>query len=311
MVGENSARSKIVNALTIDVEDYFHVAAFSKVISRSSWDQLEYRAEKNTCSLLNLLDQHGVHATFFVLGWVAKRSPALVRLILKAGHEIASHGMDHALVYRQTQAEFQAETADAKALLEDICGVQVRGYRASTYSITKQSLWALDVLCNLGFEYDSSIFPIRHDKYGIAGASPVPSRLQTPGGHEIVEFPLSTVAILGATIPVAGGGYFRQLPYAVTRYGLNKLNVKLNRPFVFYLHPWEIDIGQPRVSASWFSRYRHYTNIERTEERLKKLLQEFRFGCMGDVLAGLGLIGARVRPIGYKGDRMANLAEVR
>lgn len=280
----------MINAMTIDVEDYFHVAALSKVIQRSSWDKMEYRAEANTQRLLQLFEQAGIKATFFVLGWVARRSPQLVRQIHAAGHEIASHGWSHQLVFNQTPEEFSQETRDSKALLEDICGERVRGYRASTYSITSRSLWALDVLCELGFDYDSSIFPIHHDVYGIPDAPVSPSVIRSPSGSEITEFPMSTARVLGARLPVSGGGYFRLLPYRLVSAGLRQINEEGKRPFVFYLHPWEIDPQQPRIKAGFLSRLRHYTNLRQTEDRLRKLLEEFRFDSMSRVLGNLGLL---------------------
>jgi polysaccharide deacetylase family protein (PEP-CTERM system associated) len=280
----------IENAMTVDVEDYFHVSAFSETIDRNDWATLEYRVETNTNRLLQLFADRGVSATFFVLGWVASRSPQLVQAIQRAGHEIASHGMSHKLIYMQSRDEFTRESAEAKALLEDLTGQAVSGYRAASYSITKKSLWALDVLCELGFKYDSSIFPIRHDLYGIPGAPMAPTRISAPSGASIVEFPLSTVNMFGVRVPVSGGGYFRLLPYSLTRAGLYKLNTKLQRPFVFYLHPWEIDTGQPRIGGRWLSRFRHYTNIERCEARLSKLMTEFRFTTMFSVLSDLGLL---------------------
>jgi polysaccharide deacetylase family protein (PEP-CTERM system associated) len=272
------------------VEDYFHVSAFAQTIDRNDWARLEYRAEKNTDRLLELFADEGISATFFILGWVALRSPQLVKTIQRAGHEVASHGMSHKLIYTQSREEFVEETTKSKALLEDLTGVAVAGYRAASYSITQKSLWALDVLCELGFLYDSSIFPIRHDLYGIPGAPTVPSCIKAPSGASIVEFPLSTVPIFGLRLPVSGGGYFRLLPYALTRAGLRRLNGRLTRPFVFYLHPWEIDVGQPRIGGRWLSRFRHYTNIDRCEARLLRLMSEFRFTTMRCVLADLGLL---------------------
>jgi polysaccharide deacetylase family protein (PEP-CTERM system associated) len=279
----------IENAMTVDVEDYFHVSAFSETIDRKDWATLEYRAEANTNKLLQLFADRGVSATFFVLGWVASRSPQLVRTIQCAGHEVASHGMSHRLIYTQSREEFTRETAESKAMLEDLTGKAVVGYRAASYSITRKSLWALDVLCEQGFRYDSSIFPIRHDLYGIPGAPVAPGRISAPNGSSIVEFPLSTVDVLGIRVPVSGGGYFRLLPYPLTRAGLRRLNLRLLRPFVFYLHPWEVDTGQPRIGARWLSRFRHYTNIENCEARLSQLMAEFRFTTMHRVLSNLGL----------------------
>jgi polysaccharide deacetylase family protein (PEP-CTERM system associated) len=286
------AVAPIVNAMTVDVEDYFHVAALAKSIDRSSWDQMEYRAEASTRRLLDLFEESDIHATFFVLGWVARRSPDLIREIARRGHEVASHGMSHKLVYNQTPEEFSSETYESKALLEDIIGARVLGYRASTYSITRRSLWALDILHEAGFEYDSSIFPIRHDTYGIPDAPQSPSRIATPKGASIVEFPMSTAPMFGTRIPVSGGGYFRLLPYWLTRSGLAKLNGELNRPFIFYLHPWEVDPEQPRVRTSLKSRLRHYTNLDRCEPRLRRLIGEFRFGRVRDVLTNAALLPA-------------------
>jgi polysaccharide deacetylase family protein (PEP-CTERM system associated) len=293
--------SPITNAMTVDVEDYFHVAALAQSIERSQWDSMEYRAEANTHRLLELFDRSGIKATFFVLGWVAKRSPGLVRDLHRAGHEIASHGMSHKLVYNQTPEEFAAETYEAKALLESIIGEPVLGYRASTYSITRRSLWALDILHEAGFEYDSSIFPIRHDLYGIPDAPLEPARISTPKGASMVEFPMSTAPMFGAKLPVSGGGYFRLLPYWLTRRGLRTVN-RLGRPFIFYLHPWEIDPAQPRVRTSWKSRFRHYTNLARCEKRLKQLISEFRFAPVRDVLRARNfLTDSASRPILARG----------
>lgn len=286
------ATAPVVNAMTVDVEDYFHVAALAKVIDRDQWDGMEYRAEESTRRLLDLFAATGVRATFFVLGWVARRSPQLVREIQRGGHEIASHGMSHKLVFNQERAEFFAETRDSKALLEDITGQPVDGYRASTYSITRKSLWALDVLCDLGFRYDSSIFPIRHDVYGIPDAPIRPSVITAPQGTRIVEFPMSTASMAGLRVPVCGGGYFRLLPYWFTRTGLRSINASGERPFVFYLHPWEVDPDQPVIEAGWKSKFRHYTNLRRTESRLRQLIADFRFAPVRRVLEGLDLLPA-------------------
>ncbi len=280
----------ICNAMTIDVEDYFHVAALAGAIRPAEWDSQEYRAEASTRRLLNLLGKRDIRATFFVLGWVARRSPELVREIHRAGHEVACHGMSHKLVYTQSPDEFHRETCDSKALLEDLIGEPVLGYRAATYSITSESMWALDIILEAGFSYDSSIFPIRHDLYGIPDSPQVPNSFETPKGARIVEFPISTVPMCGVRLPIAGGGYFRIFPYWLTRAGLRKLNQEMGRPFVFYLHPWEVDPGQPVIKAGWRSRLRHYTNLDRTEERLTQLIGEFEFAPMRDVLRGLGLL---------------------
>ncbi len=284
--------SNILNAMTIDVEDYFHVQAFAHTIDRAKWSSMEYRAEANTHAFLNFFDKHSIRATFFVLGWVAKKSPTLIREIQAAGHEIACHGMSHRLVYEQTPEVFRQETFESKALLEDITGTKVAGYRAATYSITQKSLWALDVLAEAGFEYDSSVFPIRHDNYGIPDAPTAPCVMKTPAGHSLVEFPLSTASFFGMRLPVAGGGYFRIFPYAVSRAGLKQINTQAGIPFVFYLHPWEADPEQPTINAGWRSRLRHYTNLSQTLPRLERLVSEFRFGTMRDSLAQMGLYGS-------------------
>jgi polysaccharide deacetylase family protein (PEP-CTERM system associated) len=281
---------RICNAMSIDVEDYFHVAALAGSVDRSDWDRMEYRAESNTTRLLEILSDHGICATFFVLGWVALRSPNLVREIHRAGHEVASHGMSHKPVFRQSHAEFTQETRDSKALLEDLIGEHVAGYRAATYSITQRSLWALDVIRDLGFQYDSSIFPIRHDLYGIPDAPLRPNWMGTPSGSTIVEFPMSTVDFLGVRMPVSGGGYFRLLPYWLSKAGLRKLNHQLNVPFVFYLHPWEIDPGQPVIKVGLKSRFRHYTNLSVCEDRFRTLLRDFSFTTVKDVLSQRGFI---------------------
>lgn len=281
---QKNQSARPVNAFSIDVEDYFQVAALAPAISRESWPTREYRVERNTEVLLNLLAERGVRGTFFVLGWVAERSPGLVKRIAAAGHEIACHGFSHQLIYRQTQGEFREETTRAKRFLEDVIGEAVLGYRAASFSITRDSLWALDVLIDLGFEYDSSIFPIHHDRYGIPGASPKIGRVVAPSQRTLVEFPMSAARFFGVQVPVSGGGYFRLLPYWVTRAGLRQINGSAGRPFTFYLHPWEVDPQQPRVKVGLVSRFRHYNNLHRCEGRLRRVLSDFKFSTMRDVL---------------------------
>ena len=276
---------ELKNCFTIDVEDYFHVEAFSSHINVSDWDKYPCNVENNTHRILDLLDnKKNTKATFFILGWVAKRYPSLVRKIHDNGHEIASHGMSHQLIYNQDIKTFTSETSDAKNLLEDIIQNPVNGYRAATYSITNKSLWALDVLLDLGFRYDSSIFPMRHDRYGISDIYPYPHLLETPSGRKIVEFPISTVKEKLFTLPVAGGGYFRLFPYFITKAGLKRINKK-GHGFVFYIHPWEIDTQQPRIDdISYLTKFRHYNNIQKTESRLNQLLSDFEFTTMHEVL---------------------------
>ena len=281
----------IQNALTVDVEDYFQVSAFASSIDQDEWGKHPSRVESNTHKLLDLFDQYQVKATFFILGWVAEREKNLVLEIAKRGHEVASHGYSHQLVYNQSPEVFRQETIRAKNILEDIIQQPVRGYRAASYSITKKSQWALDILAETGFVYDSSIFPVRHDRYGMPDTPEHPYKLKTPAGYSIIEFPLSTAKIINYRLPIAGGGYFRLYPYWLSKAGLMQIN-RQQKPFIFYLHPWEIDTQQPRISASWFSRFRHYNNLDKCEPRLRKLMTDFQFGTTWDVLNTLGLTDA-------------------
>jgi polysaccharide deacetylase family protein (PEP-CTERM system associated) len=280
----------LINAFSVDVEDYFQVAALAPAIPRDTWSQRTTRVERNTEILLELLAERHVRGTFFVLGWIAERHPELVKRIARSGHEIASHGFSHELIYTQSIGAFREETTRSKRVLEDLIGAAVTGYRAASFSITERSLWALDVLIDLGFEYDSSIFPVRHDRYGIPGAAEEPGRVSAPSGRTLVEFPMSAARFGGLKIPVSGGGYFRILPYWLTRAGLTQINERYGRPFTFYLHPWEVDPEQPRVEVGWLSRFRHYTNLNRCESRLRRLLTEFRFTTMREVLETAGLL---------------------
>ncbi len=279
IVKNTDTHSDVIHALSIDVEDYFHVAALAKVISPDDWSTLPSRVERNTERLLELFEQAGTKATFFVLGWVAERYPQLIRKLADAGHEIASHGYSHQLIYSQTPAVFTEESKRSKLLLEDIVQQPVTGYRAASYSITKESLWALDILAELGFTWDSSIFPIRHDRYGIPDSPRQPYTIKTGNGSLIHEFPLTTAHLLGMKLPAAGGGYFRQFPYPVFRALFRQASQNGRHPQMFYLHPWEIDPDQPRYNnASWLSRFRHYTNLDQCYNRLERLLKDFRFG---------------------------------
>jgi polysaccharide deacetylase family protein (PEP-CTERM system associated) len=273
----------VVNAMTIDVEDYFHVSVFDGVVPRHRWPSLESRVVANTERLMTILAEHEVKATFFVLGWVVERQPDLVARIAAAGHEVASHGYGHRLVYDQTRSAFRQDVRRAKSLLEDAAGAKVRGYRAPSYSIVPRSLWALDVLIEEGYEYDASIFPIRHDRYGIPVSARQPYVIRRPCGT-LIEAPGSTVRWAGMNLPVAGGGYFRILPYAWTRRGIARITEVERRPVVFYLHPWEIDVDQPRLPAGLVSRFRHYRNLHQTESRLRQLLQDFSWAPLSRVL---------------------------
>ncbi len=276
-----------VNAMTVDVEDYFQVSAFDDVVSRSSWDGRESRVCGNTDRLLDLFAESNVKSTFFVLGWVADRFPKLIRRIVAEGHELASHGYEHRLVYSQTSREFREDLRNARFALEQAGGSPVLGYRAPSFSIVNDSLWAIDVLIEEGYAYDSSIYPIRHDRYGIPGWTRGVHRIERAGGS-IWELPGSTLRLGSANLPIGGGGYFRLLPYGWTRHGISRLNTA-RQPAIFYLHPWEIDPHQPRIPAGRVSSFRHYRNLAQTEPRLRRLLREFPFGRVSDVLAGSAL----------------------
>jgi polysaccharide deacetylase family protein (PEP-CTERM system associated) len=274
--------------MSIDVEDYFHASALQPVAPMDTWDALPSRVVANTHRILDVFDEAGLKSTMFMLGWVAERHPELVRRMTAAGHEIASHGYMHQLTYDLTPEDFREDVRRAKALLEDQSGSEVTGYRAPSYSITERSLWALDVLLEEGYRYDASIFPIRHDRYGIPNAPRHPHVLSR-GGGSLVEAPPSTVRLGGHNLPIAGGGYFRLLPYAWTSWGVGRVNRSERKPVIFYLHPWEIDPDQPRLPVGGLSKVRHYTNLAETMPRLKRLIQQFRFAPVRQVLTGLGL----------------------
>ena len=277
--------TRVINGMSVDVEDYFHVSVFDGIVPRTEWAAMQSRVCANTERLLDLFDEFGVRSTFFVLGWVAERHPALVRTIAERGHEVASHGYAHRLVYDQTRDAFRDDVRRAKALLEDAAGCAVGGYRAPSYSITPRSLWALDVLIEEGYWYDSSIFPIRHDRYGIPVSPRRPYMVEREPGS-LIEAPASTVRVGPLNLPIAGGGYFRILPYAWTRWGIARLNRLEGEPAIFYLHPWEIDPDQPRLATGWLGRFRHYRNLGKTEGRLRALLEDFRFCPLKTLLRG-------------------------
>jgi polysaccharide deacetylase family protein (PEP-CTERM system associated) len=286
---------RVVNAMTVDVEDYFQVSAFEAHVRRDQWDGFDSRVCRNTERLLEIFADTGITATFFVLGWVADRFPGLLRRIAGAGHEVASHGYSHRLVYDMTPTEFADDLRRASDAIDRACGVQPVGYRAPSYSITRDSLWALDVLLSQGFIYDTSIFPIHHDRYGIPDGPRHPHPIRRRGGT-LWELPGSTVRYCGQNLPTAGGGYFRLLPYGWTRRGIEHVNQVERQPAVFYLHPWEIDPEQPRIRASTLSRFRHYRNLTRTEPRLRRLLSEFRFSSVISVLSTLNATDAVSEP---------------
>lgn len=278
------------NALTFDVEEYFHAEAFARVLRPEEWPTLESRVVATTERLLDILDRERIRATFFVLGWVAERHPSLVREIASLGHEIGCHGYGHQMISRLTREEFERDVTRAKAALEDATGRLVIGYRAPTFSVMRDTLWSLDVLCEAGFRYDSSIFPILHDRYGIPDAPRFPHRMKAPNGCELTEFPLSTVLVLGRRVPVAGGGYFRLFPYALTRRAIARINAHEARPAMIYLHPWEIDPDQPRLPVGPLTRFRHLVNVGKTEARLGRLLADFTWAPAAEVLAETGLL---------------------
>jgi polysaccharide deacetylase family protein (PEP-CTERM system associated) len=275
----------IRNALTVDVEDYFHVSAFASHIARADWDRMPCRVERNVDAILAMLDQHKTHATYFMLGWVAERYKGLVRRIVELGHELASHGYAHQRATEQSHQEFRQDITRAKALLEDISGVAVKGYRAPSFSIGHGNMWALECLREAGYRYSSSIYPIRHDHYGMPGA---PRFAFLPeGGRGLLEFPVTTVRLFNYNLPAGGGGYFRLLPYSVSRWCLKRVNTVDRQPCLFYFHPWEVDPEQPRIRGlSTRTKFRHYLNLDRTEARLRRLLADFAWGPIEQVLLG-------------------------
>ncbi|WP_323142276.1 XrtA system polysaccharide deacetylase [Massilia phyllosphaerae] len=270
---------RIRNAMTCDVEDYFQVSAFAPYIDRASWPARECRVEANMDRILALFERTGVRATFFTLGWIAERYPNVVKRIVAGGHELASHGYGHLRASDQTRAEFDNDIRSAKALLEDIGGQAVLGYRAPSFSIGRDNLWALDALLEAGYRYSSSIYPVQHDHYGMPEA---PRFAFYPNGTDgLLEVPITTVQMMGRNLPAGGGGYFRLLPYALSRWMMAKVNQDDRQPALFYFHPWEIDTEQPRpegVGAK--SRFRHYVNIERMESRIEALARDFAWDRM-------------------------------
>jgi polysaccharide deacetylase family protein (PEP-CTERM system associated) len=270
----------ITNALTIDVEDYFQVSAFAPHIDRADWENRECRVERNVQRILDLLDRHNTKATFFTLGWVAQRYPHLVKDIVKRGHELASHGYGHERASDLTEEAFLEDIRSAKAILEDLSGLEVRGYRAPSFSIGKGNLWAFDCLAGTGHRYSSSIYPIAHDHYGMPDSPRFVYEVR-PG---LLEVPITTLRAFGRNFPSSGGGYFRLLPYALSRWMLQRVNATDRQSGIFYFHPWEIDSGQPRIPGIGAkTRFRHYVNIDRVEARLNQLLTDFQWGRMDHI----------------------------
>jgi polysaccharide deacetylase family protein (PEP-CTERM system associated) len=277
----------MVNALSVDVEDYYHVSCLEKQIGKSDWSVFPSRISHNVGRVLELLQKRGVRATFFVLGWVADHYPTVVREIAQAGHELGCHSYWHRLVYEMTREEFVKDTLQAKAAIEDASGMAVTGYRAPSYSITLESEWALESLLELGFEYDSSIFPIDHDRYGWRGASRFATPVLQSKGKVLWEFPPSTYPLLGRAVPVAGGGYLRILPYNYIKWALEYVNLEEQRAGCVYFHPWEIDPEQPRLVDSTVTWWRHSAGISGMEKKLGRLLEDFKFAPLSDVLQTL------------------------
>ena len=271
--------------LSVDVEDYFQVEAFSRVVPRSEWDQWPSRVIRNTQRCLDLCDEFGTKGTYFVLGWVAHKFPGLVREIHDRGHEIACHSFWHRPIFSLTPEAFRQDLREARNAIEQACGERVHGYRAPTWSITRKSLWALDILAEEGFTYDSSVFPIRHDIYGYPGAKRVPHEIETTDGRKLLEYPPVTVRVLGRTLPAAGGGYLRIFPLAYTRWALRRLAEEDGRAVVVYFHPWELDPEQPRIAGPLKSRFRQYTNLGRMESHLRDLLRRNTFESFRDLIA--------------------------
>lgn len=277
---ESGARG-IVNAMTVDVEDYFQVSAFETHVDKAQWQTYPRRVEDNTLRILELFDQHQVSATFFTLGWIAERYPDLVKRIVAAGHEIASHGWEHVRVSTQTPSEFRADIERTRKLLQDLTGEPVFGYRAASYSIGSTESWAWEQLALAGHRYSSSIVPIRHDLYGIPNA---PRFAFDTAGGQLIEIPITTVPVAGRNINCGGGGWFRLFPYPFSRWALSRVNTVDRKAAIFYFHPWEIDPQQPRLQGLGLrTRVRHYLNLEHTQSRLQRLLKDFRWGRMDEI----------------------------
>jgi polysaccharide deacetylase family protein (PEP-CTERM system associated) len=277
----------MMNALTIDVEDYFQVTAFARSVKRSEWDSYPLRVEDNTRRILDMLDEFAITATFFVLGWIGERTPQLIKEIQTRGHEIACHGYGHELVYDIGPDAFRADIRRAKQILENLCGTRVLGYRAPSYSITKKSLWAFDILIEEGFTYDSSVFPVYHDTYGIPDAPRFPYTIERNSGR-LCEFPLTTYPVswggLEYRLPIAGGGYLRLLPAELIRRGIARINRLEKQPAALYFHPWELDPNQPRIKSGLKSRFRHYINLHKTEGKLRYLMEKLSFSPMNRLI---------------------------
>ena len=273
---------KIINAMTIDVEDYFQVSAFERYIEKSQWDNIPHRVEKNTNRILDILDEHNVHATFFTLGWVAERYPQIINRIVNEGHELACHGYEHIRVTEQTPEQFRLDVVKTKKILEDLGGKEIKGYRAASYSIGANNLWAHDVLFEEGFEYSSSVYPVKHDLYGMPDA---PRYMYEPlNNSDFKEIPITTIEFFNKNIPCGGGGFFRFYPYFCSKLAYRYINKKEMQPGIFYFHPWEIDPEQPRQhNINIKTRFRHYLNLNKMEQRITNLLGDFNWDTMENV----------------------------
>lgn len=289
-------KAGLVDGLSVDLEDYFQVEAFASRIPRSHWPFFPSRVRHNATRVLELLERNQCRATFFVLGWVAERDPALIREIAQAGHELACHSHLHRPLYQLTPGEFREDLRRSKGIIEDIGGTRVVGFRAPTFSITRESLWALEVLAEEGFEYDSSIFPIRHDLYGIPDACRWVHEERLPSGRSIWELPPSTVRIGKMNLPFGGGGYLRLLPMSFTRWAIKKNHQRERQPVMVYFHPWELDPDQPRLAGSWKSRLRHYRGLAKTEERLQEILTAGTFQPFVNFVRNIAGCALRVEP---------------
>jgi len=279
-------KNSMCNAMSVDVEDYFQVSAFEKQIEKSDWNNIPCRVEENIERILALFEKKEIKATFFTLGWVAERYPSMVKKIVENGHELASHGWEHIRVTQQEQDEFRQDITRTKHFLEDLSGKQIKGYRAASYSICSENLWALDCLADADYLYSSSIVPIKHDLYGIPDA---PRFSFSSAEDRLLEIPISTINIAGRNINCGGGGWFRLFPYSFSRWAINNINVKDQRPCIFYFHPWEVDPEQPRIkSASRKSKFRHYLNLHKMHDRLASLLDDFYWGRVDDIFLGAG-----------------------
>jgi polysaccharide deacetylase family protein (PEP-CTERM system associated) len=274
----------ITNALSVDVEEYYHGMEFEAAVLPEQRKHLPSRIETNVERMLDLFAAHKLQATFFTVGQVAGAHPQMIRRISAANHEIACHSHCHELVWRQTPDQFRSDIRRAKTLLEDLSGKPVIGYRAPNYSIRHGQDWAYDILLEEGFRYDSSVYPILHDRYGFPHAPRFPYQIRSNGHGHLIEFPIGTVQFLGINFPIGGGGYFRLLPLLLTRYGVHRVNAREQKPVMFYMHPWELDPDQPRPSMPWHHRFRHYVGLRREEAKLSRLFEQFRFGTVQDVL---------------------------